>query len=116
MDLRYNPFNDKETLNTQYGIINFKHAIGRTYVTHRRPEHFFKKKQAFCISISELEICLQNNVEWIMIIYTNKSEEQMPYRLKMSHVRHLEQYNNNNDIQAVFPVKIMETMVGGKWQ
>lgn len=116
MKTNYNPFNKKELIETEHGIINFQHDIGTCYVTHRRPEHVFKKFQAFAISLSELEIAYDNNVYWILIMYTNAKQECTPYRIKLKETRFLQQYDYNGDKQVIIPIKHMEANGKEGWQ
>lgn len=108
--MNYNPFSKKDLKETEHGTINYEHKSGRIYMTFRRPEHVFKKFQAFCISCSEVETCLSEGVKWIMINYKNKKEEETIMRIKTEEIKELEQYNNNGDIQIIIPIKKLEVI------
>jgi len=101
----YNPFSRKEMEETEHGLINYQHNMGTVYVTHRRPEHFFKKFQGFGISYSELEICFSKRVFWIMFIYYGKNGTTIPYRIKLEDLVYMEEYNNDGDKQKVVSVR-----------
>lgn len=115
MKLSYNPFDKKNIVKTEYGIINYQHDMGTVYVTHRQPQHFFRKFQGFAISVSELEVCFEAQVYWLMVIYTNKDGEQQPYRMRMQDVRYLHDYDNKGDLQKVMPLIKMERLSDGRW-
>lgn len=106
----YNPFSKKAEEETEHGIINYQHSMGTCYVTHRRKEHYFKKYQGFGVSKSELEIAYNKRVYWILIVYHKEDGSSIPYRYRMDDIVALEEYNNNGDIQKIFPVKIMEDL------
>ena len=116
MKATYNPFNNKNFVETEHGVINYRHDMGTVYVTHRRPEHFFKKYQGFAISITELEVCHQENVHWILIMYTNKAGEQTPHRIRLSRLRDFQIYDNGNDKQVVIPVAYMQKRREEGWE
>lgn len=116
MDNAYNPFSDVWTKEIQFGTINFQHDMGIVYVSHRRPEHVYKKKGAFCISLSELEICHKEHVYWILLMYENANGETIPHRIKLSELRLLEQHDNNGDKQVIIPIKYMEKRVEEQWK
>lgn len=106
----YNPFSKKGCENTEHGVINYQHNMGTVYVTHRRKEHFFKKFQGFGISNSELEMAFNKRVFWVLILYHGKDGVTIPYRFKMEDVIYLEEFNNNGDVQKIFPLKNLEDL------
>lgn len=114
----YNPFRRKEIEETEHGIINYRHKLGRIYTTHRRPEHYFKKYQGFAISNTEIEVIKEALVEWIIIIYHNDKKEQKVMRINTKYIRYMEEYNNNGDVQKIFPEKELEKLdkETGEWK
>lgn len=116
MKIEYNPFQEKEIIETEYGRINTKHEMGRTYITFRRSEHFFKKYQGFGISNTELQICDNKGVKWILIIYTNTKNEQVPMRIKLSNINKSNKFNYNGDNQTIIKKEDLEIKKEEKWQ
>lgn len=108
----YNPFSKKMEEETEHGIINYQHDMGTCYVTHRKKEHFFQKYKGFGISNSELEIAFNKRVYWILIIYHEEDGSSIPYRFRIEDVKYLQTYNNNGDVQTIFPIELMENL----WQ
>lgn len=116
MKPNYNPFRQSDSIQTIHGTINFLHDMGITYVTHRRPEHFFKKFQGFAISTTELETCHANHVHWILILYTKTDGGQVPYRIELDKLRFFDTYTHEGDIQKVIPVKEMQSRTKEGWK
>ena len=113
----YNPYvKNKGTEETEHGLINYTHDMGTVYVTHRRPEHFFKKFRGFGISKSELEVCFDKNVFWVMVMYHRKDGTTIPYRVKLSNLRYMDEYDHEGDEQVIVPVKEMEQRIEEGWK
>ena len=100
----YNPFKEKDVVETEHGIITFE---AKRYFTHRRPEHFFKKYGGFGISTSELAICYTEHVENIVIKYHGKKKNVI-YKIKLDYLKYLPRYDNDGDKQIIIPIKEMK--------
>lgn len=100
----YNPFNRQYYKETQHGIIG---KIERRYFTHRRPEHIFKKYQAFGISTTEMEICWNEHVNNIIIKYHGKDKNTY-YKIKLEMLKYMKRFDNKGDEQIIIPIKEME--------
>lgn len=94
---------------TRYGIINYEHAKGPTYVTKRQKKHYFIKFKGFGVSVNEIERLKQKGIKWIMISYYRKDGTNIPYYLKVEDTDYLEEYNHEGDIQKILPIKGMQT-------
>lgn len=116
MKTNYSPFKKEGTIRTPHGTINYTHNMGTVYITHRRPEHFFKKFQGFGISITEIDVCKQENVYWLLFIYHNAKGEEKPYRIKLSETQYLETYTYEGDEQIIIPVKAMHERGEKGWE
>ena len=91
---------------TRYGIINYQHRLGTTYVTERRPDHYFIKYKGFAISKSELDVLKEEEIYWILIMYRNKKGVTIPHLVRRKEVEKQDEYNNKGDIQKIIPIRI----------
>lgn len=112
MDVAYNPFTKKETIDTPKGMINYQHEMGKTYVTHRRKEH--KIENTFLIETTELRICHELNIEWVLIIYKDKETTKV-YRTKMRTIHKHERYKTKNQTYIQIPIEHMEEKKEQGW-
>ena len=115
MQFNYNPFKKKQYEKTPHGVINYMMDMGTCYVTHRRKEHFFKKYHGFAISLSELVICYDKKVYWIIIMYHRDDGTSIPYRIELSKLQFFEEYDNNGDVQKVIPLKNLRMKIDDNW-
>lgn len=111
----YNPFSNKECEETEHGVINYRNDMGTCYVTHRQKQHFFRKFQGFGISCSELEIAYNRGVHWVLIMYRRDDGTTIPYRIALEDVKYLADYNNEGDLQKIFPLKELEKREKQGW-